>query len=287
MTEHEVFTDKLDRCKRLAPDGSRYWMARDIQPLLGYGSWDKFLPVIDRAMAACSSAGVDVVHQFSQTGKMVNIGSGARVERSDYFLSRYGCYLIAMNGETSKKEVGYAQTYFAVQTRKQELQDRLTEHERRALQRERVRDANRKLGTAAKNANVQRYAIFHDAGYKQLYAGLGMRRGIKKNGRASRNRTIYSIVLGRVELAMNEFRITQAEAKIVREKANTEQQAIRAHEQVGAEVRRAVGNMGGVMPENLPAEPNINKLVSPKRRKELAEMATRTTPAGFLGQESD
>ena len=269
MTETDGYVAKLEACRRIAPDGSEYWMARDLQELLGYDEWRNFSGAIGKAMEACESSGVTVSQHFVGTNKMVNIGSGGRRETEDWFLSRYASYLIAINSNPSKPEVGAAQTYFTVQTRLQELQDKLTDAERRALLRERVRDANKKLMEAAKNANVQRYAVFHDTGYKKLYAGLGVRE-IKRRKGIPESDDLMDCA-GRVELAINEFKITQAEAKIVRDKINTEQMAIRAHGDVAAEVRNAIAKMGGVMPEDLPAEPNITKLVSAKRRRELAK----------------
>jgi len=114
MEIFEDFEKKLDACKKHAPDGGEYWMARDIQPLLGYAAWEKFEALIERARVACESSGVDPVHQFHRTVNMVNIGSGAQRERADWYLARYGCYLIAMNGEPSKPEIALAQQYFAV-----------------------------------------------------------------------------------------------------------------------------------------------------------------------------
>ncbi|MBY0494828.1 MAG: hypothetical protein K2Y23_11490 [Cyanobacteria bacterium] len=122
------------------------WKARDLQELLGYDKWQNFSTAIERAQASCASSNEDVSHHFAETSKLVNIGSGARRETEDWFLSRYACYLIAVNGDPDKPEIGYAQSYFLVQARKQEKQDQLTEIERRALLRERVRDSNKKLG---------------------------------------------------------------------------------------------------------------------------------------------
>lgn len=144
------YVAKLDGLKRVAPDGSEYWMARDLQEPLGYGEWRNFTNAIDKAKVACESAGSESVNHFVETNKMVEIGSGAKRQTDDWFLSRYACYLIAMNGDASKKEVALAQTYFTVQTRRQELHDQLTDGEHRRLLRERVRDGNKKLAKAAK-----------------------------------------------------------------------------------------------------------------------------------------
>src|SRR5262245_48749375 len=127
------YVANLEACKRTAPDGSEYWMARDLQPLLGYDRWENFSAAIERAREACRSAGVSVIHQVAEGTKMVNIGSGGRREMDDWFLSRYACYLIALNSDPSKPEVGVAQTYFLVRTRQQEIEDTLTDVQRRKL----------------------------------------------------------------------------------------------------------------------------------------------------------
>lgn len=277
MADAEGYVAKLEACRRVAPDGSEYWLARDLRGLLGYDEWRNFSGAIDKAQEACGSAGAVVSHHFVGINKMVNIGSGAKRVTDDWYLSRYACYLIALNSDASKPEVGAAMTYFVVKARLQELQDKLTDAERRALQRERLRDAHKALGEAAKNANVERYAIFHDAGYKRLYAGLGIREIKKRKGIAEKD-DLWDCI-GRPELAINEFRVTQAEQKIIREKINTEEMAIRAHGEVATEVRAAIEKMGGQMPEDLPAEPNINKLVSSKRRKELRELNRSEPPS--------
>lgn len=269
MAHYEDYVGQLDKRKKVAPDGAEYWHARELQELLDYQRWENFSLVIVRGMEACGSAGVPIENHFRETTKMITIGKGGERAADDWFLSRYACYLIAMNADSAKEAVGYAQTYFAVQARRQEQQDQLTEAERRALLRDRVRDSNKKLGEAAKQANVQRYAIFHDAGYKKLYAGLGVR-DIKRHKGIPEKEDLLDCA-GRAELALNEFRITQAEQKIVRDAIKTEQHAIQAHEIVAAEVRNAIKKVGGTMPEDLPAEMNINKLVPLKRRKELRE----------------
>lgn len=269
MAQYDDYVGQLETLRHLSPDGAEYWLARELQELLGYDTWRNFRLAITRAMESCESAGGVATDHFVETSKMVDIGSGAKRETDDWFLSRYACYLIAVNGDTAKPEIGFAQKYFLVQARKQEQQEQLTEVERRALLRDRVRDSNKKLGEAAKQANVQRYAIFHDAGYKKLYAGLGVREIKRHKGIPDKDDLLDCA--GRAELALNEFRITQAEQKIIRDAIKTEQHAIQAHEIVAAEVRNAIKKVGGTMPENLPAEPNINKLVPPKRRRELRE----------------
>jgi DNA-damage-inducible protein D len=264
MDNFNSIVNSLDNSKRLSAKGGEYWMGRSIQDILGYDKWDKFENVIRRAMKACESAGINPDNHFLQTGKMVDIGSGAQRERGDYFLTRYACYLVAMNGDTSKPEVGIAQTYFAVQARKQEVQDRLTETERRIQLKERVKNANRSLTSTAKRAGVQRYALFHDAGYQGLYE-MGLAEIKKKKGIAPKENLLDRA--GRTELAANEFRITQTSDKLLREGINKEQLAIETHRKVGREVRKVIEKLGGTLPENLSPEESIKKLTGRKKKK--------------------
>ena len=170
--EDSIFK-QIEACKRTSSEGSVYWMARDLLPILGYSRWENFVNVIDKARMACESASVDSTHQFLDTTKGIAAGKGAEVQRADVFLSRYACYLICMNGDPSKPEIGFAQTYFAVQTRRQEAHDQIVSTQPRIGVRERIRHANMKLNSAAKQAGVQHYGTFHDAGYRGLYGGLG------------------------------------------------------------------------------------------------------------------
>lgn len=249
----------LDEAKKTLAKGGYYWMARDIQSILGYDKWDKFENVINKAIMACESTGVEFGNHFLQTGKMVNIGSGALRERKDYFLSRYACYLIAMNGDSNKPEIGTAQTYFAVQTRRQELQDKLTADERRIYLRNRVKNANLSLASTAKKVGVQKYGIFQNAGYLGLYE-MGLS-DIKKYKNINNKENLLDR-MGRTELAANEFRITQTEDKIIRENIRGEKQAIDTHHNVGKEVRNTIKKLNGIMPEQLPPEPPIRELIS-------------------------
>jgi len=240
-------------------------MARDIQGVLGYSRWENFEKIIEKARLSCESAGGDPPNHFRESTKMVEVGSGAKVPTQDYFLTRLACYLIAMNGDASKSEIATAQAYFAIQTRKQEVQEQLTGEEQRILIRERVRDRNKSLASTAKQAGVQKFAIFQAAGYQGLYEmGLG---DIKRRKGIGDNEDLLDRA-GRSELAANEFRITQTEEKLVRDQVNTERQAIHTHLEVGQDVRTTIKKIGGTMPENLPAEPSIKMLVS-RRKKQL------------------
>ena len=267
-TNYDIIINRLEEIKKTSKNGGHYWMGREIQQVLGYDKWDKFENVIKKAMMACESSGEAPNNHFLQTGKMVDIGSGAQRETKDYFLTRYACYLVSMNGDTNKPEIGYAQTYFAVQTRKQEIQDQLTADKRRILLRVRVKDANKSLNSTAKKTGVQRYAIFQDAGYKGLYE-MGLAEIKKKKGIPKKEHLLDRA--GRTELAANEFRITQTEDKLIRDNINSEKQAINTHREVGEEVRKTISKLGGVMPEDLPPEEPIKKLMSKYKNKKALQ----------------
>lgn len=260
----------LEKIKQVAKRGGEYWMGRDIQRTLAYAKWDKFENVIAKAKMACGSAGIDSNNHFLQTGKLVEAGSGTQVERKDYYLTRYACYLIAMNGDTSKPEIAVAQTYFAVQTRTQELQNQLMTGEQRLSGRKRVIDGNKRLCTTAKNVGVQNYAAFQAAGYQGLYR-MGLA-DIKRIKGLSKKESLLDHA-GRTELAANEFRITQTEEKLIREMVDNEKQAIETHKNVGSEIRETIKKLGGTMPEQLKLEPHIKKLkkMLKETKQELAE----------------
>jgi DNA-damage-inducible protein D len=228
--------------------------------VLGYSEWRVFREVIERAMQACEMSGNFVADHFVPFPEMVEVGSGAKRQRDNWKLSHYACYLVTMNGDPSKPEIATAQTYFTIQTYRQEKQDRLTEEERRLLVRARVTDANRKLGGAAKQAGVQsaHFGIFQDAGYRGLYNGIGVKAIKRRKGISDKEDLLDCI--GRAELAANEFRITQTEEKLRIKGIKGEQEAINTHLEVGKKVRRAMESIGSTMPENLPAEPSIKKL---------------------------
>jgi DNA-damage-inducible protein D len=221
-------------------------MAREIQPILGYERWENFHNVINKARMACESSGIEPGNQFRDATKKVAVGSGAMVPQVDYFLTRYA------RDSTTKAEIATAQTYFAVQTRRQEVQDRLTTDEKRLQLRDRVKNANKDLNSAAKQVGVQRYALFHNAGY------------IRKKGLSEKEDLLDPA--GRAELAANEFRITQTEVKLVRDKINNEKDAMETHRAVGREVRATIRKLNGVMPEDLPAEPSIKKLAQARKK---------------------
>ena len=262
---YETFVARLDELKGHARNGAEMWTGRDLQSVLGYSAWRNFETVIEKARTACDSGGVDASKHFVEVDNMVTVGSGGQRQQEDWIFSRYACYLVAMNGDATKAEIGHAQAYFAIQTRRQEQQDQLTEAERRLQLRDRVKEANKSLSSAAKKSGVERFPIFHDAGYKGLYDGMGQAAIKTKKGIRAEDSLLDCI--DRAELAANEFRITQTEQKLARDDISSEQLAIRTHHDVGREVRGAIRKIGGTMPEDLPAAAPIRKVIAERKKK--------------------
>lgn len=249
-------------------DGNKFWLARDYATLLEYSDYRNFLNTMEKAKIACRNSGHDPLDHFVDVTEMVVIGSGAEREIDDVRLSRYACYLTAQNGDARKRPIAFAQTYFAIQTRRQEIQDAeeatylpLSEDQRRVLLREEIKEHNKHLASAAKNAGVVQsldFAIFQTYGYKGLYGGLdriGIQR--RKGLRAKQNILDH---MGSTELAANLFRATQTEDKLRRENIRGKDAANRAHFEVGAKVRETIKDLGGTMPEALPPAEDINKV---------------------------
>lgn len=252
-----TITENLERIKGLTTKGVEFWMARQLMTVLGYAKWENFHEAIKRAIVAFDTAEESSAHHFLETRTMMELGKGAEREGVDYFLSRAACYIIAMNANSSKLEIAEAQKYFAIQTRKMEKLERLIGDQRRVAIRNRVKDRNRKLNSTASQVGVKRFAIFHGAGIEAMYR---MRLGEIKAKRGIGEKEDWLDRQGVEELAANEFRITQTDAKIKRENIQGEENAIRAHRKVGSEVREAIGRLDNMMPEDLPAEPPIREI---------------------------
>jgi DNA-damage-inducible protein D len=238
----------FESIRRFNQYGQDFWSARELGRVLGYSEYRNFLPVIEKAKDACNKSGNIVLDHFVEYHEMIDIGKGAQREMPSFALSRYACYLIVQNADPSKEIVALGQTYFAVQTRKQEIieqkaYERLgTEDEKRIFLRNEMRDHNRKLAEAAKAAGVIEsidYAIFQNHGCQGLYGGLGMkdihaRKQLKKGQQILDN-------MGSTELAANLFRATQAEDKLRRENIRGKDRANAAHYEVGRKDRRLRG----------------------------------------------
>ena len=257
----------FEQIKRLDQTKNEYWTARDLAKVLEYSEYRHFKPVIDRAKEACKNSGYKVADHFEDILGMVSIGSGAEREIEDVKLSRYACYLIVQNADPTKEVVALGQTYFAVQTRLQEIQQMKayqqlnTEEEKRVFLRKEMAEHNKHLAEAAKSAGVIEpidYAIFQNHGYMGLYGGLDAK-GIHKRKGLKKNESILDH-MGSTELAANLFRATQTEEKLKRENIKGKQKANQTHFEVGKKVRKTIQELGGTMPENLPVADSIKKL---------------------------
>lgn len=258
VATYDDYACQLEQIRNVSPDESEYWHARELQAVLGYSTWESFTAAITRAMDGCESARVPVENHFRETTKMVELGSGSVRQIDDWFLSRYACYLIAMNADSQKEAVAYAQTYFAIQVRRQEQQDSLTTTEKRAELRARVKDANKGLTGVAHDAGVRRFGIFHDAGYRGLYGELGLSEIKRRKGIDDKEDLLDCV--NHTELAANYFRITQAQERIAKQPRPDERLATQTHHDVGVEVRNTIKKIGGKMPESLPAETSLKKM---------------------------
>lgn len=280
MNSNELVTLKdsiFENHKLINEFGEEYWSARDFFKILDYQKWDKFLQVINKAKEACKNSGHSESDHFPLMEKMVDIGSGAKRKINDLHLSRYACYLIVQNADPSKKIVALGQSYFAVQTRKQEIQDSekyqnlKTEDEKRLYLRDEMKRHNLKLASAAKDAGVIEpldYAIFQDHGYKGLYGGLGAKDIHQKKGLKKSQQILDH--MGSTELAANLFRATQTEDKLNREKIKGKEKANQTHYEVGKKVRQTIKELGGTMPEELPVAESLKKIES-KNKKMLKD----------------
>jgi DNA-damage-inducible protein D len=247
-------------------EGVEFWFARDLQSLLGYSRWDTFFDVIQKARDACTVSGQDVLDHFSDVRKMVPLGSGAEREIEDTRLTRYACYLIAQNGDPRKQQIAFAQTYFAIQTRRQEQADEaagapLSDDQKRVLLREEIKLHNKHLASAAKGAGVVQpldFAIFQNHGYKGLYGGLDNKAIQRRKGLGPKKNILDH--MGSTELAANLFRATQTEDKLRRENIQGKTAANAAHYEVGRKVRQTIREIGGTMPEALPVAEDIAKV---------------------------
>jgi DNA-damage-inducible protein D len=256
----------FDAIKQTNVYGMEYWSARDLMPLLGYGKkWQNFEGVIKKAMIACEESGNIVANHFTGVSKMVSIGSGAQRPQNDYHLSRFACYLIAMNGDPRKAEIAAAQVYFAVSTRSHEIQQLFKEQQERLAMRLKVSDSYKALAEAAAVSGVQSefFGIFIDAGY------MGLHRHTVEELKAIKGvpeREDYLDNITREELSAIDFKNVQTEQKLLRDQVSDQEAAARTHYFVGDQVRKAIQAIHAPLPEDLPSAPSIRHMVEERRR---------------------
>ena len=270
MNELKKYTEKMfEDIKHIDEEGKEYWLARELQVALEYKRWDNFHKAIKQAMISCKNSDVDICGQFLETGKLsINVNGGKR-RIIDYKLSRYACYLIVMNGNPKKEIIALAQTYFAIQTRKQELSEKeysmLTEDEKRFYQRNLTRKGNYSLNIVARNVGVRNFDKFHNAGYKGLYGGETANDIAKRKKLRYREDILDN--MNEDELVANLFRINQTKQKLLKDKVQGESNASDIHYEVGKKVRKAIKDIGGTMPEDMPTPKKSLKELEKENKK--------------------
>jgi DNA-damage-inducible protein D len=264
----------FEQVKEIDENGIEFWGARRLSKILEYREFRNFLPVIKKAKDACINSDQAVENHFVDFHEMVEIGSGAERAMESVKLSRYACYLIVQNADSTKEIVALGQTYFAVQTRIQEISQMeaynklSTEEERRLFLRNELKKHNIQLADAAKNSGVIKpidYAIFQNHGYMGLYGGLGAKQIQAKKGLKKSQQILDH--MGSTELAANLFRATQTEEKLRRENVKGKKQANQTHYKVGEKVRKTIKELGGAMPEDLPTEDSIKRIENAEKKR--------------------
>ena len=272
---------RFEDIKHIREDGSEYWSARELAPALEYTQWRNFENVIKRAMIACENSGHSILDDFAEVSKIVEAGATSKPKK-DYELSRYACYLIVQNGDPRKQVIALGQTYFAIQTYRQEFADhynQLDEDRRRLVVRGDIKQWNQLLAETAHDAGVitnEEFAIFQNAGYMGLYGGLDVD-DIHGKKKLSAEQKILDF-MGSTELIANLFRISQTEEKLRKDNIIGAEKATSTHYAVGREVRKAIEKIGGTMPEDLPTpEKSIQQI-----EKEQMERLKKKAKAGKI-----
>lgn len=247
----------FEKIKKTNKYNSTFWSARELAKTLEYSEYRHFLPVIAKAKEACINSGQQIEDHFEEVLEMIELGKTASRRIADIHLSRYACYLVMQNADPSKEIVALGQTYFAIQTRKQEVQDQIIEDQKRVELRDEITAHNKHLAQTASRAGVQNYGIFTNYGYMGLYGGLNTSKIHTRKKLKSHQKILDH--MGSEELAANLFRATQADAKLRRDNVQGEARANQTHFEVGKKVRQTIKELGGTMPENLTAPDNIRK----------------------------
>ena len=263
----------FEEIKNIREDGTEFWYARELQMVLDYKEWRKFENVINKAIKSCENSGVSVIEHFVGADKTIKMPKYATKNIKDYILTRYACYLIAQNGDPRKEVIALAQTYFAIQTRKQEISEKeyslLTEDEKRLYNRNLTRKGNYSLNKAAKNAGVINFDKFHNSGYRGLYNGETADDIAKRKGLRYREDILDN--MGSDELIINLFRISQTEQKLKKDNIQVEKDANIAHYTVGKNIREVIAKNSGTMPEDLPTPKKSLKQLEKENKTSLAK----------------
>ena len=275
LIEKENYSNQtFEDIKHIDENGNEFWYARELMEVLSYKDWRYFDGVIEKAKIACQNSGITDVDHFVVDNKMVDIGSGAKRKQRDYIFTRYACYLITQNANPRLKIIALAQTYFAIQIRKQELTEKeysmLTEDEKRFYQRDLTRKGNYSLNQAAKNAGVKNFDKFHNAGYKGLYNGETADDIAKRKGLRYREDILDN--MGSDELIANLFRISQTEQKLKKDNVKTENKANEVHYKIGKNIREVIQKNGGTMPEDMPTPEKSLKELEKEKIKRLKQL---------------
>ncbi len=274
MKEMDKKNKSFEEIKHIDENGVEFWYARELMPVLQYSNWQNFEKIIDKAKISCENSGISVLEHFIDVSKLSKRANNAEVEIRDYELTRYACYLIAQNGDSRKKVIALAQTYFAVQTRKQEISEKeytlLTEDEKRFYQRNLTKKGNYSLNQTAKKAGVKNFDKFHNYGYRGLYNGETADDIAKRKGLRYREDILDN--MGSDELIANLFRISQTEQKLKKDNIRSEKEANKTHYNIGKIVRKAIKEAGGTMPEDLPTPKKSLKQLEKENKKSLKKM---------------
>ena len=271
MKQMDENNKSFEDIKHIDENGVEFWYARELMPILQYSNWQNFEKIIEKAKKSCKNSDISVFEHFTDVNKTIKMPKGAEKTILDYKLTRYACYLIAQNGDSRKKVIALAQTYFAVQTRKQEITEKeysmLTEDEKRFYQRNLTRKGNYSLNQTAKKAGVKNFDQFHNSGYKGLYNGETANDIAKRKGLRYREAILDN--MGSDELIANLFRISQTEQKLKKDNIKGEKEANETHYEVGKKVRKAIADIGGTMPEDFPTPKKSLKQLEKENGKNL------------------
>ena len=272
--KNDYTSNIFENIKNTDEYGEEYWYARELSKVLEYSDWRNFLKVLNKAKEACENSGFNVDEQLVEVNKLSKRNNNAIANIQDFKLTRYICYLIVQNADPNKEVVALGQTYFAIQTRKQEITeqeyDSLSDDEKRFYQRKLTKQGNYTLQKVASSAGVKNMAEFHNAGYKGLYNGDTADDIFKRKKLRYREDILDN--MNEDELIANLFRINQTKQRLIKDKVQGEKEAKDVHYEVGRKVRRAIEDIGGMLPEDMPTpKKSLKELEKEKKKLEVRE----------------